>query len=175
MNLPVLLSAPIRKEQVAEIVEWIGPDQGRFDQLFALFARSEPRVAQRAAWPLSYCVILHPELIMPHYKTIVALLNDPEQPAAVKRNILRLMDQAPGIPEKFHGPVMDSCFRILEDPGETIAARAFAIGILNQMTDNYPEILPELKTAVEFILPNASPGVRSRALKILRKGEKRKK
>ncbi|WP_018628955.1 hypothetical protein [Niabella aurantiaca] len=169
MNLPVLLSTAIRKEDVEQIVQWIGADQKRFDQLFTLFLNNEPRVVQRAAWPMSYCVIRHPELITPHYKKIIALLNNPAQPPAVKRNILRLMDQGPGIPKKFHGPVMDSCFRILEDPEETIASRAFAIGILSRMTDDYPEILPELKTAVTFVLPNAPPGVRSRALKVLRK------
>ena len=174
MNLPVLLAAAIRKETVAEIVQWIGDDQKRFDGLFLLFSTGEPRVVQRAAWPMSYCVIRHPELITPHYGKIIKLLNDPTQPAAVKRNILRLMDQGPEVPKKFHGPVMDSCFRILEDPDETIAARAFAIGILERMAKDYPEILAELKTAVEFILPNASPGVRSRALKVLRKGEKSK-
>ncbi|MCD2421660.1 hypothetical protein LQ567_02735 [Niabella pedocola] len=169
MNLPVLLSASIRKETVAEIVEWIGADQKRFAQLFLLFSKGERRVVQRAAWPMSYCVIRYPELITPHYGKIIRLLNDPAQPAAVKRNILRLMDQSPEVPKKFHGPVMDNCFRILEDPEETIAARAFAIGILSRMTDVYPEILPELKTAVAFVLPNASPGVRSRALKVLKK------
>ncbi|WP_300600373.1 hypothetical protein [Niabella sp.] len=169
MNLPVLLSAAIRKETVAAIVEWIGADQKRFDGLFLLFSEGEPRVVQRAAWPMSYCVIRHPELITPYYGKIIQLLNDPTQPAAVKRNILRLMDQGPEVPKKFHGPVMDSCFRTLEDPEETIAARAFAIGILSRMTEKYPEILPELKTAVEFVLPNAAPGVRSRALKVLKK------
>ncbi|MCF3107946.1 hypothetical protein LL912_04065 [Niabella sp. CC-SYL272] len=169
MNLPVIFTAAIKKETVAAIVEWIGANQKRFDQLFGLFSKGEPRVVQRAAWPLSYCVIRHPELITPHYGKIIQLLNDPAQPAAVKRNILRLMDQGPETPKKFHGPVMDSCFRILEDPEETIASRAFAIGILSRMTDRYPEILPELKTALEFALPNASPGVRSRALKVLKK------
>lgn len=169
MNLPVILSASIKKETVAAIVEWVGADQKRFDQLFLLFSKGEPRVVQRAAWPMSYCVIQHPGLITPHYQKIIKLLNDPAQPAAVKRNILRLMDQGPEVPKKFHGPVMDSCFRILEDPEETIASRAFAIGILSRMTAHYPEILPELKTAVAFVLPNASPGVRSRALKVLKK------
>ncbi|MBZ4191789.1 hypothetical protein [Niabella beijingensis] len=169
MNLPVLFSAAIKKEQVAAIVEWIGDDRKRFGQLFLLFSTGEPRVVQRAAWPMSYCVIRYPQLIHPYYKKIISLLNDPKQPAAVKRNILRLMDQGPGIPEKFQGPVMDACFRILEDPDETIASKAFAIGVLSRMADSYPEILPELKTAVEFILPHASPGVRSRAMKVLKK------
>ncbi|MGJ7032590.1 hypothetical protein [Niabella hirudinis] len=169
MNLPVLLSKTIRKEDVGAIVQWIGANQERFDCLFSLFVKSEPGVAQRAAWPLSYCAIRYPGLITAHYGKIIQLLNDPAPPAAVKRNILRLMDQGPELPEKFHGPVMDSCFRILEDPDETIAARAFAIGILSRMTGHYPEILPELKAAVEFILPYASPGVRSRALKVLKK------
>ncbi|MBO9620348.1 MAG: hypothetical protein J7539_15075 [Niabella sp.] len=165
----ILAGASLTKEQVAAIVTWIGADQQRFDELFCLFTTGSNRMVQRVAWPLSYCVIRHPGLIAPHYKIIIKLLTDPLQPAAVKRNILRLMDQGAVFPKKFHGQIMDYCFRIMEDPKEPIAARAFSMGILSQFADVYPEILPELKTIVELILPNASPGVKSRALKVLKK------
>lgn len=170
MDLKKILSAAtLPKEQVSAIVAWIGASQQRFDELFHLFTTGSNRIIQRAAWPLSYCVIQHPSLIKSHYKTIIQLLNDPGQPAGVQRNILRLMDQGAVFPKKFHGQIMDACFRIMEDPKEPIAARAFSMGILLQFADAYPEILPELKTVAALILPNASPGVRSRALRVLAK------
>lgn len=169
MNLPQVLAANISKKQVNNIVSWIGNDQGRFNELFKVFTNSHYRVTQRAAWPLSFCVIQHPDFIKSHYKTLIKLLKDANQPPAVKRNILRLFDQGPAIPNKYHGMIMDICFTSVEDPGETIASKAFAIGILSTLSDTYPKILPELKTAVELQLHNAPPGVRSRALKVLKK------
>lgn len=169
MNLPEVLAANISKEQVNNIVSWVGKDQARFNELFNVFTNSHYRVTQRAAWPLSYCVIQHPGFIRDHYKTLIKLLKDTSQPSAVKRNILRLFDQGPAIPKKYHGMIMDICFTSVEDPNETIASKAFAIGILSTLSNTYPEILPELKTAVELQLPNAPPGVRSRALKVLKK------
>ncbi|AHF17311.1 hypothetical protein [Niabella soli] len=169
MELKAILSgASLTKEQVAAIVTWIGAGQQRFDELFGIFTTGSNRMVQRTAWPLSYCVIQHPSLIQSHYKTIIQLLTAPGQPAAVKRNILRLLDQGAVFPKKFHGQIIDFCFKTLEDPKEPIAARAFSMGILSRFTDTYPEIHPELKTVVELILPNASPGVKSRALKILK-------
>lgn len=169
MNLLQELSATITKDQVTAIVNRIGDNQERFDELFIIFTKSHYRIVQRAAWPMSYCVIRHPALIVPHYATIFRLLDDTTQPAAVKRNILRLLDQGPLLPKKFHGRIMDICFRNLEDPSETIASKAFSIGILSRLSDHYPEILPELKTSAELLLPHASPGVKSRALKVLKK------
>ncbi|MEI9912473.1 MAG: hypothetical protein WDO71_24165 [Bacteroidota bacterium] len=42
-----------------------------FDELFGLFLNDEYRVVQRAAWPMSYCVINHPELIKKHFSKLV--------------------------------------------------------------------------------------------------------
>ncbi|ANH81412.1 hypothetical protein A8C56_10835 [Niabella ginsenosidivorans] len=169
MDLQQQLSASITKEQVMAIVNWVGDSRERFDELFRIFTTSPYRIVQRAAWPMSYCVIRHPSLIAPHYTTLLRLLDDAAQPPAVKRNILRLLDQGAAIPKKFHGRIMDICFRNLEDPTGAIAAKAFSIGVLSKLSDLYPEILPELKTTAELLLPHASPGVKSRALKVLKK------
>lgn len=37
-----------------KIIEWVGNDPARFNQLFDLFVNDEYRVTQRAAWPMCY-------------------------------------------------------------------------------------------------------------------------
>ncbi len=170
MNLDILLQKGYSKEQADEVVNWVADNQKHFDKLLSIFlTHRDYRIVQRAAWPLSYAAINQPRLIEKHYKKIVKQLDAPGQPAAVRRNILRIFDQLPEIPEDYHGALMDSCFEYIADPDETIAAQAYALGILEKLTKLYPEILPELKTIVELRMPNAAPAFRSRAKKILKR------
>ena len=63
MNIRDTLLEEHSKAQCHKIVAYIGNNQERFNELAALFLYDEYRVAQRAAWPLSYCVAAHPGLI----------------------------------------------------------------------------------------------------------------
>ena len=55
------------KVQCASIVNWVGNSQHHFNELFNLFLNDEYRVVQRAAWPVSDCVIGHPYFIKKHF------------------------------------------------------------------------------------------------------------
>ena len=72
MNLKKKILKEHSKAQCVKIVKWVSHNQERFDELFSLFLYDESRVAQRAAWPVSYCVTAHPVLINKHW---VKLLN----------------------------------------------------------------------------------------------------
>src|ERR1700749_5333372 len=85
------------------IVRWVGGRQERFDELFRLFLTDEYRVVQRAAWPVSYCVINHPVLIKKHFSNLVKNLRKPGIHDAVKRNSVRLL-QSVDIPKRYQGP-----------------------------------------------------------------------
>jgi len=167
MKLSVILQNAYSKEQATQIVKWIGSNQQRFDELLHWFLSDDNKIVQRAAWPLSYCIAQHPQLINKHYDTLIAQLQASDKPSAVRRNILRAFDQIPQIPEKYHGIIMDACFRYIEDPEETIASQAFALGILAKLSKLYPEIRQELCTIIESRLPYATPAFKSRAKKIL--------
>ncbi|MGN7787098.1 hypothetical protein ACTJIJ_21370 [Niabella sp. 22666] len=170
MNLELQLQKGYSKEQADEVVNWIGNNPKHFDELLKVFlTHKDYRIVQRAAWPLSYAAIHQPQLIDKHYKKIVKHLDVPGQPAAVRRNILRIFDQLPEIPEDYHGVLMDRCFEYIADPDETIAAQAYALGILDKLTKIYPEILPELKTVIEVRMLNAAPAFKSRGKKILKR------
>lgn len=103
------------KVQCNKIVNWVGSNQQRFDELFNLFLNDEYRVVQRSAWPMSYCVDAHPSLISNHWKELMANLKKPNLHDAVKRNSIRLMQDI-ALPEPYHGEIMDMCFTYLESP-----------------------------------------------------------
>jgi hypothetical protein len=155
------------KAQTNKIIKWIGSDQKRFDELFKLFLNDEYRVVQRAAWPLSYCVINHPGFIQKHFTKLVKNLQKPDIGDSVKRNTVRLLQHI-SIPEKLHGEVMNICFGYITDPKEKVAIKAFSLSILQNLCRQYPEIKQELKTIIEDRWDYETVAFRSRAKKILK-------
>ncbi len=91
MNLKDAILQEHSKAQCNRIVNYIGSDKKRFSELMDLFLNGEYRVCQRAAWPVSNCVSLHPQLIEPYLDKIIKRLSkrsisscgDKEQPAFI--------------------------------------------------------------------------------------------
>jgi hypothetical protein len=167
MDLEKLLRAEHSKRQCDRIVAYVADDKERFAQLIELFFRGEYRITQRAAWPLSYCVRRHPELITPYYRQLLDNLGRKDVHVAVVRNTVRLLQDV-SIPKRWHGRVMSVCFEFVEDPATPIAVKAFALSILSGLSAEYPEIKGELKTLIVSQWEQATPAFRSRARKILK-------
>ena len=101
---------------------------------------------------------------------MVQRLTEPGVPVAVKRNVVRILQNAE-IHEDLHGAVMNTCFELLADPKEAIAVRCFSMTVLDNLSKSYPEIRQELIAIIEDQLEHEpTAGFRARAKKILRKG-----
>jgi hypothetical protein len=162
MNLAQVLLQGYSRKQCDKIVQWVGNDQQRFNELFNLFLNAEYRVAQRAAWPVSYSVIDHPVLIKDNFGKLIDNVRKPGLHDAIKRNTIRLL-QTVDIPEKYEGAVMEICFQYLESPLEAVAIKAFSITVLSNLAKKYPEIIPEIKLIIEEQLPHQTAAFKSRA------------
>jgi len=161
MNLREEILKEHSKAQCNKIVNWIGNSQKRFDELFELFLNDEYRVTQRAAWPLSYSVIAHPEFIKKNFSRLINNLKKPGLHNSIKRNSIRLL-QGVYIPKKFHGEVMEICFSYLESQTEPVAIKAFSLTVLSNLSKQYPEILSEIKLLIEEQLPHQTAAFKSR-------------
>ena len=166
MDLQKSLAAEHSKKQCDRIVKYIGDDKKRFAELIRVFFKGEYRITQRAAWPLSYCVRLHPQLIQPYFKPLLDNLSRKDIHVAVIRNTLRLLQDTP-IPKKYHGRVMSLCFDLLQSHDTPIAVKAFSLTVLHQLSKEYPDIAAELRLIIEEQWEQATPAFRSRARKII--------
>lgn len=155
------------KEQCHKIVQWIGDDQKKFDELFKLFLHDEYRVVQRSAWPVSYAVIAHPAFINKHWKPFLKNLSKPNIHDAVKRNSMRLLQDL-DIPQKYQGEIMNICFAYVESPTEAVAIKAFSLTILGNLAKQYPEIIPEIKLLIESQVESQTAAFKSRAKKLMK-------
>ena len=162
MDLRNVILQEHSKKQCAKIVEWVGNNQEKFNELFHLFLNGEYRITQRAAWPLSYCVIKYPGLMNNGYEKLINNLRKTNLHDSIKRNTIRLL-QAVDLPVKYEGAVMEICFKYLESPNEAVAIKAFSITVLARLAKKYPEIIPEIKLMIEEQLPHQSAAFKSRA------------
>lgn len=168
MDLRAVILKEHSKANCKYILHWIGNNQHRFDKLFHLFMNDEYRVVQRAAWPLSYAVQAHPELVKKHFGSLLKNVKKPGLHNAVKRNTLRLI-QYVDIPEKYQGEVMNLCFDTITSANGKAADKAFSLAILSNLAIQYPEIKQEIKTIIEDRYDIESAAFKARARKILSK------
>jgi len=168
MNLREAILEEHSKAQTKKIVAWVSTDAKRLKVLMDLFMNDTYRVVQRSAWMVSEVARKHPVMFEAYLPALVEKLEDKAAHTAVKRNIFRIFDNIE-LPETLHGPVMHHCFEALENVNETLAVRAFSIGILSRLMKTYPEITNEFRMILEDYLHHESaPSFKSRANKALK-------
>ena len=158
-----------------KIVNYVGADKKRFAELMELMLCAEYRLAQRAAWSVSYCVQRHKSLIDPWLEKMIQKLQEENIPDAVRRNSLRIL-QDMDIPERYAGSVYACCFRFIHTAKEAIAVRAYSLSIAAAIARTFPELKTELLHSAESLLHCGIPALeaRSRAVcKQLTKPEKK--
>lgn len=166
MNLLKTITFKHSKAQMLKIVQYVGTDPKRFDELVNVFLRGPYRVTQRAAWPISNCVELHPSLVKPHLKKLLSYLGKEGVHDGVTRNILRLL-QFISIPYSLQGKTADLCFQFLADAKQPIAIRVLAMSVLANLANENPELKNEIIPLIEDQMPFESAGFISRGKKIL--------
>lgn len=138
-----------------------------FKALMQCFLSNDYRLAQRAAWSVSWAARKKPEMIKPHVKSLVEQLERKGVHPAVVRNSVRVLEMI-DIPEALQGDVMNACFKFIESPQTPVAIKAFSLTTLFNLTKIYPEIKPELKLIIEDRMEHETAAFKSRGKKILK-------
>jgi hypothetical protein len=112
-NSIMILRDEILKERsklhALKIADYACASKKNFRELMKCFLDNEYRLAQRAAWSVSWAARKKPEMIGPHFKELVSVLHKKNVHDAVTRNAVRVLQDV-DIPEKFHGDVMTAVF-----------------------------------------------------------------
>jgi hypothetical protein len=153
------------------IVHWIDDDSAKFAALMQLFFKAEYRISQRAATAISHFFDRNPDFFVEYVPKLVDFLKTANQPDFVKRNIMRILSDAP-LPENLLGDIADSAFRYTADPAEASAIRAYSMIVAARICEKEPELARELHLIIEENLPHASAAFKSVGRKILKKLKK---
>lgn len=166
MNIRDELLKEHSRTQALRIAAYANSSKNHFKELMQCFLGKESRIAQRAAWSVSWAALQKPEMIQPYLKELVDCLQKIDSHPALIRNTVRILEQIE-IPEKFHGEVMNACFGFIETPSTPAAIKAFSLTTLFNLSKTYPEIKGELKLIIEDRWNTETPAFKSRGRKIL--------
>ncbi|MEP7075003.1 MAG: hypothetical protein ABI878_04265 [Acidobacteriota bacterium] len=166
MNIRDALLEVHSKAQATMIANFVGDDQRLFDELMGLMLSPVYRISQRAAWPVRFCVERNSKLLKPYFGELIKQLEPGEAPVAVRRNVLRLMQFAE-IPKQYAGRIFDACYKLVDDPKETVAIRVFALTVAAKLAEPSPELLDELRLLAAKYPQAATSGFRSRVKRVL--------
>lgn len=166
MNIRDEILAEHSKRQTMKIVDWVGDDPDRFDELMRLFLGDVYRVTQRAGWPLSDCVKKYPELIKPYFPKLLKQLERDDVHVAVRRNVVRLL-QFVEIPKRYQGKIFDACYNLVANPAQPVAVRCFSMSVAANIAREQPELMDELRLVATEHPQVATAGLRARMRRVL--------
>lgn len=147
-------------------MRYVGSDAKKFAVLIDIFFNGEYRMTQRSAWAVNYCAQYHPELIKPYLNKCIDLLPRKEAHVAVRRNVVRLL-QYVEIPARLKGKVYSHCLDLIDDLGEPVAVKVFAVSVATKIAKTEPALVNELQLIVKKHLPHTTVAFHKRALDIL--------
>lgn len=162
MNIRDALLEVHSKAQAEKICRYVGDDPRRFAELMKFMLGPVYRLSQRAAWPVSYCIQRHPELISPYWGKLAGQLEREDAHVAVRRNVARLL-QFVEVPKRYRGRIFDACYNLLSNPAEPVAVRCFSMTVAVNIAKGSPELLDELRTVARQHPETMTAGFRARA------------
>ncbi len=166
MNIREALLAGHSKPQTMKIVRYIDGDAVKFEELMDYFLCANYRLSQRSAWVVNYCAEHRNEMVKPYFGKLAEQLERTDVHPAVLRNVARML-QFVDIPKRFHGRVFDSCYKLVDDAGQPVAVRVFALTAAARIANGEPELLDELRLLAEKHSPHTTIAFRVRARRVL--------
>lgn len=151
-----------------KVIDYVGEDVERFDELMQLFLNGEMRTVQRASQPIGVIGERIPRLIKPYLPDLVGYLkSDPID--AVKRNTMRIF-QFIDIPEDIEGDLFEIGMNFLKSAEEPVAVKAFTMTALRKIAEKYPELAQEVIFQIEILVKErVSTGLTNRGQHELKK------
>lgn len=166
MNIKEAILEEHSKQHATKIAVYACASKKNFKELMTCFMSPDYRLAQRAAWSVSWAARKAPAMIGPYIKDLVSQMQRNDVHPAVVRNSVRILE-AIDIPLELQGEVMNTCFGFIENPATPVAVKAFSLTTLYRLSKIHPEILPELKMIIQERWDTETAAFRSRGRKIL--------
>lgn len=170
MNIKEQLLVELSHFNMNYIADSIGADPEKFKYLMHLVLMDEDPVPPRAAWVAEIVTQKDPSLVKPYVGKMVKRLESFTHPGT-RRNVLKILMRT-RIPEKYQGHLIDICFRWILDEDKKVAAKVFAMQIIENHLPQYPELAVELSEVINDQFNKNSAGFKSRGRKVLKNLQK---
>ena len=153
------------------LVNDIGQDQERFNEMFGLALLDRYPLSMRASRIVALCAEKYPALVTSSlpllFNKLAALKVD-----GVRRGFLKILAELPlSLDEEQTGILADLAFTWLEDPKESVAVRYYSMEILLHICLKFPELSQELLYLLKNLHYEGTPGIVSRSRAIIKELE----
>lgn len=167
MNLQEEILKKHSKANAVGIADYACRSKKNLQELFACFLGDGSLLAQRAAWSIGLAAAKRPDLMQHHMKELISVLSRKKVHQALTRGALRVLVEM-DIREPFDGPVMENCFRLLEESRTAAAIKVLSLTVLFNLSQRYPDIKRELRLIIEDRPEQQTAGFKSRGDKLLK-------
>jgi len=153
-----------------KVLHYIQDYPNKMVELMDCFFDADPRICQRAAWPVGDLGEKYPDLLIPYLPEMILNLKAPKHDAVI-RNTVRTW-QYMSIPEEYLGEIFELCFNYINDPKIPVAIRAFSMTVCANICKAVPELKEELILAIKDQLEYGSAGIKSRGHHVIKELER---
>lgn len=167
MDIKTQLLSELSRANVDYTIHVLGNDPDYFKELINLIISGDDPLPMRASWVVEGITLKYPEMILPFIGILIGNLRKYSHPGTC-RNLLKIFSRI-DIPVKFHGILMDICFEWLSHVDRTVAEKVYAMQIIANHLEFYPELKNELLEVIKDEAPKNSPAFSSRARLIKKK------
>lgn len=170
MNLRAELVQEHSARHTRRLTDYVCAHPKQLAELLRVFWYGTPREKQLAAGVLGWAGVRHPAWLVPHIPGLLAAAQpDTGHHPAVRRCVARMLQFLP-VPEEWQASAFDLCLRLLENPTEAVAIRAYALTAAVRLAKPHPELAAEVLAAAEKALATtASAALHNRAARELPK------
>jgi len=172
MNIRATMSEHRTSEKMQAVVKYIGKDKKRYAELMKIFFSDEfgkeRRLPMYAAWTMCHVVDGVPHLMQDYWAEMIAHLKKEKLHPTEIRSIVRTWRNQE-IPEKYKGTIVEICFQFLSDYECDVAVKVYAMTVLADLIEEYPDLRNEFIAAVEALLENAKPSIKARTRMVFKK------
>jgi len=133
-----------------------------------LFLSDDFRVAQRAAFTVSMIGVRNPEMFVPYIEKMFRRLEENVHDAVI-RCVLQIFQELE-FHEDMEGLIFDKCMNYLISPKYPAAFRVYAMNILVNLCEKYPDLAEEVRPVISDVLQTTElPSITSRAKRELKR------
>ena len=167
MNLSDQLSLETSRRNTDYIAQYIGNDALLFDEVMQILFNGESLLPLRASWVITAVTDQYPSLLKPYLPKIIENLINFNH-TGIHRNLLRQLSEM-SIPEELSGVLFDHCYQWLHSRTEPPAVKVHCMQLLFNISEQEPDLKPELRLVFEELAHHESAAIRSRTRLLLQK------
>ena len=166
-ELKIYLINNLSKEATVRATENLRDNKEVFQWLWEIILENRQPESWRASWIFEHIANLNKNMAFPYLSRMIQALPDFNHNGQ-KRHILKVI-RLFEVPESQKIHLLNICFDFLMSKTEPVAVKMQSINILYDISLSIPEIKPELRSSIEYNLPDATSGFINSATKILKK------